>query len=245
MNSLPGRLRDAKEKHSRNATRREARTPGRVPNPDTAFLDDDTRPNHLQHPRFTLFFLHRTYADILLAKPKAIPENSYGDFCIVMGVMAVYIRHVMTAKGQVVVASPELERRRSITTVLLNLGLDPICVSKVSECMELINRESVDLIFCDRFFADGDYRDVLAASQRAHGEPCVILASRHNNDEYREAMESQAFGVISVPCRPTDVEWMVIQAKRNQRKRELLPSSAPARPEKPIPAQKAFSAGAA
>jgi DNA-binding NtrC family response regulator len=152
---------------------------------------------------------------------------------------------------QVVVASSQLETRRSIATVLLNLALDPICVSKVSECRELLNRESVDLIFCDRSFADGDYRDILAASHHANDKPCVVLASRYSSNEYREAMEAQAFGVITVPCRPTDIEWMVIQAKRNQRKRLPAASDAAPQPEKATPAarrekpEKAFSAGAA
>jgi DNA-binding NtrC family response regulator len=38
-------------------------------------------------------------------------------------------------------------------------------------------------------------------------------------EEFKEAMRWGAFDVISAPCRPTDVEWMVIQARRDERHR--------------------------
>jgi DNA-binding NtrC family response regulator len=38
-------------------------------------------------------------------------------------------------------------------------------------------------------------------------------------DEYLEAMRLGAFDVISAPCRPTDVEWVILQALRNEHAR--------------------------
>ena len=141
----------------------------------------------------------------------------------------------------IVVASASLEHRRELMTILANLGLDPICASAVEPCRELIMREKIDLVFCDRLFPDGDYRDVLAASSRAKSKPNIVLVCRHDVSDYQEAIARGAFEMIGVPCRPTDVEWMVIQAKRSQRKRMQEEPSTPVA----SPPEKIFRAGAA
>jgi hypothetical protein len=46
------------------------------------------------------------------------------------------------------------------------------------------------------------------------------LTGRHGNSgENHEAISSGIFGVTTTPYHPTDVEWMVIQARRYERKR--------------------------
>ena len=120
----------------------------------------------------------------------------------------------MSVPLQIVVASQSLENRRRITTVLVNLGLDPICISSLSQCRELLARERVDLVFCDRFLADGDYLEALSACQSGPDWPYFVLACQHSNTEYQQAMAEGVFDVITQPCRPTDVEWMLIQVKR-------------------------------
>lgn len=135
----------------------------------------------------------------------------------------------MNIPWQIVVASSDLESRRGLTSILTRQGLDPISTSSFMECREIIEKESVGLVFCDRNLVDGDYRDVLNASRAATGKVRVVITSKHADwDEYLEAMRLGAFDVIACPCRPTDVEWMVIQAKRDERNRsrELLAPSA-------------------
>jgi len=134
----------------------------------------------------------------------------------------------MDTSWQIVVASSNLEGRRRITTVLRQLGLDPICLSSVSQCRELLGKEQVNLIFCDRVLPDGDYDDIVAASHATEGRPPVVLACRHNNSEYLKAIGSGVFGVITEACHPSDVEWMMIKAKRDYFKRaQTRPGSGP------------------
>src|SRR5579864_8059597 len=83
----------------------------------------------------------------------------------------------------------------------------------------------VGLIFCDSHLADGKYQDLLAP----YGPRVVVMSRGADWEEFREAMQWGAFDVISAPCRPTDVEWMVIQAKRQERKTE---NPGPARVER-------------
>jgi len=109
--------------------------------------------------------------------------------------------------------------------VLTRQGLDPISASNASEAKETLQQERVGLVFCDRHLADGSYRDVLKAARSCREKVRLVVTSKRADwDEYLEAMRLGAFDVIASPCRPTDVEWMVIQAKRDDRTRpqELL-----------------------
>jgi DNA-binding NtrC family response regulator len=78
-------------------------------------------------------------------------------------------------------------------------------------------QENVGLVFCDPHLRDGGYRDLLAAAayKSTRGKVRVMLMSSViASDEYDSAKRSGLFEVIAAPCRPTDVEWMVIRAKR-------------------------------
>lgn len=126
----------------------------------------------------------------------------------------------MTCPWPILVASADLESRRTLTAALKRDGLDPICTSTVRECREIITRENVALVFCDVHLADGDYRDVLSVSRSLKSTAHVVVTSREFDwDGYLEAMRLGAFDVIASPCRPTDVEWMVSQARRDVRNR--------------------------
>jgi DNA-binding NtrC family response regulator len=127
----------------------------------------------------------------------------------------------MSDTWQVMVASSDLQSRRSLVSILDRQGLGTFCASNVSQCREILDSQNVGLVFCDRSFADGDYRDVLSAA--AHRKPgararVVLLHSLADSEQYRRAKEQGVFEVINSACRPTDVEWMVIQARRDEQK---------------------------
>jgi DNA-binding NtrC family response regulator len=147
----------------------------------------------------------------------------------------------MTSPFQVLIVSSDLVLLGHLTEILAKLGLDPVRLSTLRECREVLAQKRVGLVFCDRHVADGNYQDLLAAYPVASDRPRVVVTSGSADwEEYKEAMRCGAFDVISVPCRHTDVEWMVIQAKRADRRAE---GPAPARIEPPELA-KAASASA-
>jgi DNA-binding NtrC family response regulator len=120
----------------------------------------------------------------------------------------------------VVVVSSSLENRQDVAEMLFRLGLDPLCVSTVSQCRELAKRDAIGLVFCERQVKDGDYRDVLstiAPSSSRRAPKVVLMADLANPEEYEEMRSNGLFDVIPSPCRPSDIEWMVILAKRNRR----------------------------
>jgi DNA-binding NtrC family response regulator len=113
-----------------------------------------------------------------------------------------------------------VEERRAMCNILAKQGLYPIAASTVRECKEIMAQENVGLIFCARSLADGDYRDLLIAARAGRRRIRIVLATRLTDwDEYLEAIRLGAFDVISAPSRPTDVEWMTIQALRDEHAR--------------------------
>ncbi|HUA02000.1 MAG TPA: hypothetical protein VMB02_16810 [Candidatus Aquilonibacter sp.] len=133
----------------------------------------------------------------------------------------------MNENWQIVVASSDLENRRSVVSTLGRQGIGAFCASNVMQCREILDTQEVGLVFCDRSFADGDYRDVLvAAADRRRPGPTthvVLLASSADAEQYKRAKEQGVFEVISTACRPTDIEWMVIQARRDEQRHEAGP----------------------
>jgi DNA-binding NtrC family response regulator len=126
----------------------------------------------------------------------------------------------MNIPWQIAVASADLEDRRAMVNFLAKQGLDPIVASSVCECQASMAQEDVGLIFCARSLSDGDYRDLLIAARASKRRTRVVLTIRLTDwDEYLVAIRLGAFDVISAPCRPTDMEWMIIQALRDEHAR--------------------------
>ncbi len=149
----------------------------------------------------------------------------------------------MNVPWQVLVASSDLESRRNLIQTLTRQGLDPVGAATLADCEDVLAKERVGLVFCDRHLADGTYRDLLDRVKMRPDKVRVVVTSRHPDwDEYLEAMRCGAFDVIGSPCRPTDVEWMVIQAKRDDRNnaKELLTAAG-----RDVPLSRAAMGGAA
>jgi DNA-binding NtrC family response regulator len=126
----------------------------------------------------------------------------------------------MNIPWQIVIASADLEDRRAMVNILAKQGLDPIVAASVAACQQSVAQENVGLIFCARSLADGDYRDLLLAARAGKRRTRIVLTARITDwDEYLEAMRLGAFDVISAPCRPTDMEWMLLQALRDEHAR--------------------------
>jgi DNA-binding NtrC family response regulator len=137
----------------------------------------------------------------------------------------------MDTFGDILVASSYLEMRRSIVTILRRLGADPICASTVSQCREVLAEQNIGLVFCDRQFVDGTYRDLLNAvdsDSRKDNTRVVLTTSFVNPGEYHEAKRSGVFDVIASPSHSVAIEWMVILAQRDElKRRDEAPVSRP------------------
>jgi DNA-binding NtrC family response regulator len=126
----------------------------------------------------------------------------------------------MTVPWEVMVISSDLETRQELVHILREQEVDPISASTIAESLSLLKNNLIGLVFCDSHLSDGSYRDFLSSAGLLKTKCRVVVTSRRADwDELFEAMRLGAFDVIAAPCRPTDVEWMVIQAKRDKRSR--------------------------
>jgi DNA-binding NtrC family response regulator len=129
----------------------------------------------------------------------------------------------MASWFQVLIVSSDAVLRNQLTAILVTLGIDPVQLSTLGECRELLAHKRPGLVFCDARLADGTYQDLLAGYPVSDNKPRAVITSRTADwDEFKEAMRYGAFDVISAPCRRSEVEWMVVQAKRAEHQaREL------------------------
>jgi DNA-binding NtrC family response regulator len=140
----------------------------------------------------------------------------------------------MDSSWNILVASADLEMRRSIVTTLRQLGADPICASTVNQCREVLAKQNVALLFCDRQFADGCYRDLMATinSDRRNAKTRVVLTTAFiTPGEFHEAKQLGVFDVIAslsdAGGHSTAIEWMFILAQRDDlRRRDLAAMTA-------------------
>src|ERR1700719_3873294 len=79
---------------------------------------------------------------------------------------------------RILVASSELENRRGLVEILEKEGYDAVCITRASECKEVLETHKIALVFCDRRLTDGNYRDVLAAARSSQAKPRVVVTSR-------------------------------------------------------------------
>jgi DNA-binding NtrC family response regulator len=124
----------------------------------------------------------------------------------------------MSQLGEVVVVSANSENRRTVAGTLARLEVDAICIPTVEQYREIAGG-GAKLVFCDRHLPDGDFRDVLAATARSSTKkaPKVVMMARYLNiDSYDQAKRAGIFEAIPTPCRPTDIEWMVILARKQR-----------------------------
>jgi DNA-binding NtrC family response regulator len=137
-----------------------------------------------------------------------VPQSTFGE------------EGAMNCASEVVVVSADLENRHTVAATLSRLEVDAICIPTVEQYQKMAGVAEVKLVFCERHLPDGDYRDVLAATVARPGKipPKVVVMARHlDSDSYHQAKKAGIFDAIAKPCRPTDIEWMLILAKKQDR----------------------------
>ncbi len=122
--------------------------------------------------------------------------------------------------SSVIVASSDIEQRHALARILENLGYETTYVSRVSECGELMRSRAFALVFCDLYLEDGSYRNICDLANSFNEDPRVVLSAASRDEFDRREMPRGMLGIVKTPYRSTEVEWMLIQSKRNRMKRD-------------------------
>lgn len=121
----------------------------------------------------------------------------------------------MENQWDILVVSARLENRRSLLRVLEGLPVNSFTASTIQQAHELLSSHTIRLIFCEEHFADGSYRDLLAAVQSSPTRALLVLMLCTGEwQEYLEALSLGATEVLRCPLQPTDVELVLIRAAR-------------------------------
>ena len=128
--------------------------------------------------------------------------------------------HANQQTRKILILSSNQNRSANLSDILKKQEVDPIFAITVKQYRDILSKQALDLVFCDPQLPDGDYKDVINAARLAGSLARIVVTSRFASwPEFLEAMRSGAFDVISAPCRYKDVEWVMIQAARDDRKR--------------------------
>lgn len=90
--------------------------------------------------------------------------------------------------------------------------MEPVYCSSLQEALGALPDATLSLIFCEDKLEDGTYVDLLRTLGKPMKTRVVVISQAEDDEKYNEAIELGAFDVISSPCRPSDVQWMVIRA---------------------------------
>jgi DNA-binding NtrC family response regulator len=121
----------------------------------------------------------------------------------------------MDKHWDILVVSARLENKRALLRVLQGLPVSAFTASTIQQAHEVLSTHSIRVIFCEENFADGSYRDLLAAVRTPPiRTPLVLMLSTGEWEEYLEAMSLGAIEALRCPPEPTDVELALIRAAR-------------------------------
>jgi len=149
----------------------------------------------------------------------------------------------MNARPQILVVSSDQDHLHTLTSILQKSGWTPLHATRLSECRDLLAKQNVGLVFCERRLADGTYRDLLSAAHMPNRRVPIVVTSRLADwDEYLEALRYGAVDLIASPCKPNDVSSAIAQAQREDHEAPETPASASSQSE---PAHSAVSAASA
>jgi DNA-binding NtrC family response regulator len=116
---------------------------------------------------------------------------------------------------RVLVLSPHFEVRQSLLRTLEGFSADVIACAAVTQAVEVLSRQPVDLVFCDEHLTDGSYSDLIDPSRSEHKSlRVVVVAGTGEWEFYFDAVGKGAFDVVRSPWYATDVEMVVIRAMR-------------------------------
>ena len=105
------------------------------------------------------------------------------------------------------------QNRKLVESAIERWSLDVGWYSTLQEARRSLRRGTHSLVLCEANLPDGTYRDVMQLLSHKLGRIRVIVMSESAlEDSYRQAMDEGVFDVLAIPCRRTDVQWIIMHA---------------------------------
>ena len=98
------------------------------------------------------------------------------------------------------VASSDEEVLQKLAKVMGECGLATFLAFRVAESIEILDREKVCLVLCDDLLIDGNYEDILNATEKSKTEaPVIVFSSTGDWPDYFKALRAGAFDYMAYP----------------------------------------------
>ena len=123
----------------------------------------------------------------------------------------------MSMEWDVLVASGNLEHRRSLIRILEELPVNVISVSTFQQAEEVLARQHISLLFLDQRLPDGSYKKLLSHADSLGQTPHVVLTTQASEPlDPQEVAEWGVMGTLKYPFHATDVELQIIRAAHEE-----------------------------
>jgi len=133
----------------------------------------------------------------------------------------------MLKQWDILVICSEISNRNALIRMLEGMSVGVFSCSTLSQAIEVLSSQRIELVFCDESLPDGSFRDLLRASCVWIGRPHIaVIVHSGKWTEYMGALKSGDLEVISFPLHPTDIELAVIRAMRDGSRESFFQVSA-------------------
>jgi DNA-binding NtrC family response regulator len=116
---------------------------------------------------------------------------------------------------RVLIVCSDGECRQRLTDILAIWPMAVTTAPTIGEARKILGEQVILLVLCEEILADGDFRDLLnvAATKQP---PMRLIVLVNDERRYTAVMQSGAFDAIPMPCRRSEVQWMVIHALQDE-----------------------------
>ena len=121
----------------------------------------------------------------------------------------------MDARWEAIILTTNLEWRHALARTLHANGIDCAYATRLEDCKEILLHQCVDLVFWDSHLADSSYQELVRFLRSLDDQVRIVIVS-HQDRLLGATVRAEAFGVISFPGQPTDIEWVLSRATRSQ-----------------------------
>jgi DNA-binding NtrC family response regulator len=124
---------------------------------------------------------------------------------------------MMDTARRVLVATSNIEFRAFLAHILASWHFQAFYSSNIADARKTICDSHISLVFCDKTLPDGNFAALLDFPPRLSPPRIVVLLLEE--EQYADTIARGAFDALPLPCQRQDVQWMLLQAMRDDNKR--------------------------
>lgn len=148
-----------------------------------------------------------------LARQLPEAKNGEGESSVATFPRRARLRYSRLSGPKCLVASSNEEVLKKLAKILSHCGLATFLASGIEESRKVLVRERVFLVLCDDRLVDGDYQDILSASEWSTSKaPVIVFSSTGDWPDYLKAIRAGAFDYMAYPPFPEELQRVIRNA---------------------------------